>query len=78
MDLLFELFERKLASVTTIFTRKLIKEINWESQLIGIKGARVSESQPCCCNTSSFICKKSWITPYMLALIIFGLIPTVS
>lgn len=40
MELLIELFQRKLAHVGLSFTRGLMDEINWNARLIGIKGAR--------------------------------------
>jgi predicted AAA+ superfamily ATPase len=40
MEKLFELFYDKLKRVDTIFERYLMKQIDWEEQLIGITGAR--------------------------------------
>lgn len=40
MEELFEKFRRKLRYVRTDFIRSLVEEINWETRLIGIKGAR--------------------------------------
>lgn len=40
MEELFEKFRRKLGYVRTDFIRSLVDEINWETRLIGIKGAR--------------------------------------
>jgi len=40
MDKLFELFQQKLNLIQVDFVRSLMHEINWESRLIGIKGAR--------------------------------------
>lgn len=40
MEELFEKFQRKLNFTTTDFVRSTMDDINWESRLIGIKGAR--------------------------------------
>ncbi len=40
MEELIEKFRRKLGYVRTDFIRSLVDEINWETRLIGIKGAR--------------------------------------
>jgi len=40
MELLFEKFQQKLQYTPTDFVRAVMHEINWESRLIGIKGAR--------------------------------------
>ena len=40
MEKLFEKFIQKLQLVSTHFTRSIIHEINWQTRLIGIKGAR--------------------------------------
>jgi uncharacterized protein len=40
MDILIELFEKKLARTSTKFVRNIINDINWNARLIGIKGAR--------------------------------------
>lgn len=40
MDILRELFEKKLAITTTNFIRDILHRINWNASLIGIKGAR--------------------------------------
>lgn len=40
MDILIELFEKKLAATKTTFVREIINNISWNAPLIGIKGAR--------------------------------------
>ncbi len=40
MQVLFEKFNQKLSQTSTVFVRSLFDDINWDAQLIGIKGAR--------------------------------------
>lgn len=40
MEVLFEKFYKKIASVSVDFKRSLMSKINWKARLIGIKGAR--------------------------------------
>lgn len=40
MEYLIEQFEQKMRYVSTDFVRSMIGEVNWDSRLIGIKGAR--------------------------------------
>lgn len=40
MEKLFEKYIQKLQGVSTVFTRSIINDINWNARLIGIKGAR--------------------------------------
>lgn len=40
MEQLIEKFRQKTALIKTGFVRSIISEINWNSRLIGIKGAR--------------------------------------
>lgn len=40
MEILIELFQRRLKYINVDFTRSLMEEINWNARLIGIKGAR--------------------------------------
>ena len=40
MEMLYDLYAKKLKTVTTDFVRYLYEKINWDSQLIVIMGAR--------------------------------------
>ncbi|MDY0354223.1 MAG: AAA family ATPase, partial [Bacteroidales bacterium] len=40
MEYLFERFRKKLAYTQTSFVRSIMDTINWDAQLIGIRGAR--------------------------------------
>jgi hypothetical protein len=40
MEELFEQFRRRMAGVSLGFVRSLMDKIDWESRLIGIRGAR--------------------------------------
>lgn len=40
MEKLFEKYIQKLQIVSTVFTRSILNDINWNARLIGIKGAR--------------------------------------
>lgn len=40
MDKLFEKYQQKISHTSTHFVRSIMADINWESRLIGIKGAR--------------------------------------
>ncbi|MBE0424542.1 MAG: AAA family ATPase, partial [Lutibacter sp.] len=40
MESLFEKYRQKLHATNTSFVRGIMGEINWNSRLIGIKGAR--------------------------------------
>lgn len=40
MEILVELFQKRLAQTSPNFVRSLFHEINWDARLIGIKGAR--------------------------------------
>ncbi len=40
MDFLIEQFQQKLKHTSLNFVRSVMDEINWEAQLIGIKGSK--------------------------------------
>ncbi len=47
MDKLFEKYQQKISHTSTHFVRSIMAGINWESRLIGIKGARGLGRRPC-------------------------------
>ena len=40
MEQLIEKYQRKLSATPTGFTRSLLPQIDWQAQLVGIRGAR--------------------------------------